>query len=413
MAATPRKLIEPPDLPRVEKRPAGLSDHDYIERLRRDGPVALDRHGYFWTFSHDAMLACADPATTRQVETEKVLALGIASGPIHEYFANSLLFSNGETHRRRRRPLARAFAFPVMAALRPRIRAVAEGLIRPNFGRGEVDFLGEVAGRLPATIIAEILGAPNADIPEFSALVHAAMRVLSLRPAEAPADAGAALSELNAYVAGLLDARRRSRGDDFLSGFAADVAEAGLTEVEACVQIVSVILAGSDTTRIALCSTVSQLLRHPSQWTEFTADREGLKADVAAEGLRFDPVIGALPRVATADFALEGARIPKGAVLAPSVLAALRDPAIYSEPARFNIHRRDHPRYHPVFGAGAHRCLGEALARAELEESLAALATLAPAVTMAGRAPILRGVAGARGIDAMRLSFPSPPASIR
>ncbi|MEM1162103.1 MAG: cytochrome P450, partial [Pseudomonadota bacterium] len=176
-----------------------------------------------------------------------------------------------------------------------------------------------------------------------------------------------------------------------------------LSEIEARVQITSVILAGSDTTRMALCSTISQLLQHPDQWAAFCADPDVLKKQVAAEGLRYDPVIGSLPRVAAEDFAMDGVDIARGTVLAPIVLAALRDPAVYEEPGLFNIWREDHPRYHPIFGAGAHRCLGEALARAELEEALAALATLTPELSLAGPPPVLRGVSGARTIDQMRV----------
>ena len=183
-------------------------------------------------------------------------------------------------------------------------------------------------------------------------------------------------------------------------GSESQVDEAGLSADEARVQISSVILAGSDTTRMALCSTLAQLLRHPDQWAAFIADPDGLKANVAAEGLRYDPVIGSLPRVALQDFELGGAVIPKDAVIAPIIPAILRDPDVYAAPDCFDINRGDHPRYHPVFGAGAHRCLGEALARGELEEALAAFASLAQNAELI-TAPNLSGISGARSIDAM------------
>lgn len=386
-------------IPRVEKRPAGLSDHDYVALYRDQAPVAIDRYGFYWIFSHAHMLTVTDPALTRQVETEKLGVLGIKDGPIWEYFANSLLFSNGAAHEKRRRPLARAFAFRVMNGLRPRIRAIGEGLIRPHLG-AKTDVLNNIAGPLPARIVAEVLGAPSEDIPRFSAMVYTAMRALSLRPSEHIATDVKSLAALDDYVTALLQARRAAPQEDFLSAYVAQVDEAGLTADEARVQITSVILAGSDTTRMALCSTLAQLWRHPDQWAAFVSDPDGLKARVAAEGLRFDPVIGSLPRIALQDFELEGVTIPKDAVITPIVPAILRDPAVYASPDQFNIHRTDHPRYHPVFGAGAHRCLGEALARAELEETLAAMATLAPEARLI-RAPNLSGVSGARSINSM------------
>ena len=385
--------------PKVEKRPEGMSDHDYVEIYRRKGAVAVDRYGFYWIFSHAHMLTVTDPNLTRQVETEKLGVFGISDGPIWEYYANSLLFSNGAAHERRRRPLARAFAFRVMEGLRPRIRAIAEDLIRPHLG-AETDILNRIAGPLPARIVAEVLGAPEGDFARFSAMVYPAMRALSLRPSEDIAKDAESLAALDAYIVGLLDARRAAPQDDFLSAYVAQVDQAGLTADEARVQISSVILAGSDTTRMALCSTLAQLWRHPDQWRAFVADPEGLKADVAAEGLRFDPVIGSLPRVALQAFDLDGVTIPKGTVIAPIIPAILRDPEVYAAPDRFDIHRKDHPRYHPVFGAGAHRCLGEALARAELEEALAAFASLAPSAELMA-APRLSGVSGARSIDRM------------
>ena len=385
--------------PKVEKRPDGMSDHDYVEHYRRQGPVAIDRYGFYWIFSHAHMLTVTDPALTRQVETEKLGVFGISDGPIWEYYANSLLFSNGPAHERRRRPLARAFAFRVMDGLRPRIRAVAEELIRPHLG-AETDILNQIAGPLPARIVAEVLGAPDGDFPYFASLVYPAMRALSLRPSEDIAADAKSLAALDAYIIDLLATRRAAPRDDFLSAYVAQVDDAGLTADEARVQISSVILAGSDTTRMALCSTLAQLWRHPDQWAVLVADPDGVKAQAAAEGLRFDPVIGSLPRVALQDFALDGAAIPEGAVIAPIIPAILRDPEVYARPDQFDIHRRDHPRYHPVFGAGAHRCLGEALARAELEEALAAVARLAPDARLI-RAPKLSGVSGARTIDGM------------
>lgn len=385
--------------PKVEKRPTGMSDHDYVEIYRRQGPVAIDRYGFYWIFSHAHMLRVTDPTLTRQVETEKLGVFGIKDGPIWEYYANSLLFSNGAAHERRRRPLARAFAFRVMDGLRPRIRTIAEDLIRPHLGV-ETDILNQIAGPLPARIVAEVLGAPEGDFARFSELVYPAMRALSLRPSEDIAKDAESLAALDAYITDLLAARRADPRDDFLSAYVAQVDDAGLTADEARVQISSVILAGSDTTRMALCSTLAQLWLHPQQWAAFVADPDGLKADVAAEGLRFDPVIGSLPRVALQAFDLDGVTIPKDTVIAPIIPAILRDPEVYSAPDTFDIHRRDHPRYHPVFGAGAHRCLGEALARAELEEALAAFASLAPGSEVI-TAPRLSGVSGARIIDTM------------
>ena len=402
---TPAPPPPPPGAVRFEKRPEGMSDHDYLELWRARGPVAVDRHGILTTFSQAHLERVTDPRLTRQVELEIVAVRGLTSGPIFDFYANSMLFSNGARHAARRRPLARAFAFPLMEALRPRLRAVAEDLVRPCLGAGPVDFLDRVAGPLPARVMAMILGLGEAELPRFAARVQSSMRALALREGEDWAGAAADLGALNDQVTALLADRGARPAGDFLSDYVAAVADAELTEAEVRMQIVSVVLAGADTTRMALASTLSQLLQRPEQWAALVADPEGRKAAAAAEGLRFDPPVGALPRVAVAGFEIDGVTVSPGHVIAPSVIAALRDPAVHAAPDRFDLARADHPRWHPVFGAGAHRCLGEALARAELEEALAALARLAPRAELAGPPPRLSGLTGARAIDAMTVAL--------
>ncbi len=126
-------------------------------------------------------------------------------------------------------------------------------------------------------------------------------------------------------------------------------------------------------------------------------------AHAVEEGLRFDPVVGALGRIAVEEFELSGVRIVPGTVFSPSMLMAMRDPDVFSEPDRFDISRNDHPRHSAAFGGGVHRCLGEALARIELEEAIAAFALHWPNARVT-RMPSLRGLSGTRGIDGMSVS---------
>src|SRR5262249_50266922 len=145
-------------------------------------------------------------------------------------------------------------------------------------------------------------------------------------------------------------------------------------------------------------------LQHPKQWADFAANTDGLKRSVAEEGLRFEPVVSGIPRVAVEDFELEGYLIPSGAVIAVSIVSVLRDPAVYANPDTFDIHRTDRPKWNLAFGAGAHRCAGEVLARVELEETLAAIVRLAPNTKVIGDAPVL--LPGAiRTVNQMKVAF--------
>lgn len=82
----------------------------------------------------------------------------------------------------------------------------------------------------------------------------------------------------------------------------------------------------------------------------------------------------------------------------------MRDPDVYADPDAFNINRQDHPRWHPIFGAGAHRCVGEALAKAEMEETLATIARLAPDTELVGDFPKLAPGA-IRQVGTMQVAF--------
>lgn len=101
---------------------------------------------------------------------------------------------------------------------------------------------------------------------------------------------------------------------------------------------------------------------------------------------------------------VDGYRVPVGTPIAVSLLSALRDPDVYADPDAFDIRRADHPKWHPIFGAGAHRCVGEALARAEMEETLATIARLAPKTSLVGDFPKL-APGPIRQVGAMQVAF--------
>ncbi len=392
------------DLPVTPARPDGMDDHAYVRLQKSIGPVLRDDFFRVLTFSQEHMLLLLSDELTRQIETEPLDMRGVGQGTARGFFANVMLFSNGDAHRRRRAPLARAFAFPIVKAMRADVRATAERLIAPFAGAGEIDFIEAIAGPMPARIIAAVLGVPEADIPYFTKLVYSSIRVLANRSQEVFDAAEVDLTELTAYVEDVLADRRKTPRDDFLSAYLARVADGPLDELEIRVQIVGLILAGSDTTRSAIASTFARLLENPDQMAQFQADPDRVKAAVANEGLRFDPVVASLGRIASRDFVLEDTRIPTGTFFSLSLLSAMRDPEIYADPDRFDITRTDHPALHQAFGGGAHRCLGEALARVELEETLSALAALAPNARLI-QAPVLRGLFGVRGIRDMRVTL--------
>lgn len=381
------------------------SDHAFLARFAALAPFARSTTGPFFSFRHRNAEALFSDENSRQIETEMLLFRAITSGPIMTVFQNAMLTANGEAHVRRRTPVARTFAFKLMDGMRGEIRALAERLVVEYKGKGAFDFLDRIAQQIPARMIARILGVPQEDLPLFTDWVNASARAFGPFNPEDQPHIETSLAAFADYVTRLLNARRAEPKEDFLSDYVRVTAEDGvLNEDEIRTQIMGLILAGSETTRTSICATLSQLLQHPDQWRAFCADPDGLKKQVIAEGLRYDPAIGGVPRVLKRDVEIEGYHMPEGALVVISFLAGMRDPELHARPDEFDIHRTDHPRWPLGFGAGAHRCLGEALARAELEETLAVIARDAPNTTLVV-APKITGLGGIRRIDKMEVAF--------
>jgi cytochrome P450 len=397
------------DIPTVEfgQNSPEASSYDMFRQWREATPLVKVPIG----FGHMVLALRARTveqivgSETRQLETESKILQGVFDGPIYDFIAQVMLFANGEAHMRRRQPVARTFAFKLMEAMRPKAAAIAAEIINEHLGKGPFDYVHEFAAQIPARIIADILGIPRSDLPVFMQWISDTAEAIGFIDVARRPQIEESLVAFNAYVDKLLADRRANPRGDFLSDYVAATAASGdMTEGEIRAQVVGLILAGSDTTRNAMCMTLFQLLQHPDQWRALIADPDGLKKKASEEGLRYEPVVSGIPRVAIEDMAVEGYLIPGGAMIAVSLLSVLRDPDVYANPEAFDIHRGDQQRWHLAFGAGAHRCAGEALARVELEEVLAAIARLAPNTRIVGEAPKLNPGA-IRTVDQMRVEF--------
>jgi cytochrome P450 len=218
------------------------------------------------------------------------------------------------------------------------------------------------------------LGLPREDIPSFTKLVYQVSRFISFSFTrdEIP-EIEAAAQQLQDYVERTLAQRRHAPCDDFLSRFvAAADAAAEMSPFEIIFQIVQLIIGGTDTTRVAIVMEVALLLQHPEQWMGVCRD-PGLIPGAIEESMRFEPSVASISRTAAEDIEVGGAIIPAGSFVTLSTMSGMRDERAYDNPEVFDIRRVQQPRLHPIFGGGPHRCIGEALARAEQEESLAVL----------------------------------------
>ncbi len=393
------------DLPEFEfPLGGGPAVYEHFHRARAETPLARDSRGIVIAL-RAGMIETLVGDKTRQIETEAHVMQGVVDGPIFDLMADLVVAANGDVHRRRRQPIARTFAFKLMEAMRPKTVAITTELIQQRIGTGPVDFLSDIAEQIPARIIADVLGIPRSDLPIFMNWIADTGESLGFIERGRRPQIEASLIAFNAYVDGLLQDRRRNPKGDFLSDYVAATAASGeLTEGEIRSQIVGLILAGSDTTRNSICMILNALLQHPEQWRALQVNPDKLKRQVVEEGLRYEPVVTGIGRIVTSNIELGDFLIPPGTAVVLSLVSVLRDPEVYAEPDTFNIYRTDHPRWNFAFGAGAHRCVGEALARIEMEEALTTIARLAPRTELIGDVPVLLP-GPIRSVSQMRVAF--------
>jgi cytochrome P450 len=232
--------------------------------------------------------------------------------------------------------------------------------------RGSADLVSELTFPFPVHVIAGMLGLPSADLPRFHRL---AVQLISL---SFDWDRAMAASEgLRDYFSGILAERRQHPQGDVISALAsAELDGQRLTDDEIYAFLRLLLPAGAETTYRSSSNLLFGLLSNPDQLEALRKDRSLLPIAIE-EGLRWEPPLTAIMRVATRDADVCGVAIPAGSVVSVGVGPANRDSAYWDEPDRFDIFRPVKP--HAAFASGPHMCLGLHLARMETFVALNAL----------------------------------------
>ena len=212
-----------------------------------------------------------------------------------------------------------------------------------------------------------------------------------------------AWGELDDYVDTMVADRRRRLTDDLLSELirAEDDGDR-LSADELRMMVLSLLMAGTDTTRNQLAASVFVLCDHLDQWA-LLGERPELAMSAVEESMRHSPAVCSAVRIAFEDAEFGGYLFPAGTFVVVSTFAANRDPAIYDDPERFDITRDAAPAI-LTFGGGAHYCLGANLARRELAEALRILANRMPNPRLVAPVP-WKPLLGMSGPTRMLLEF--------
>jgi hypothetical protein len=350
MARTPGCPLDPPP---------GLRDLEPVTKVR----LWDDSTAWLVTRYADQRALLADPRISADVLREGYPHVG-AANRVRRRGNRSFIGMDDPEHARLRRMVTSAFTVRRVEEMRPAVQQVVDAAIDALLaGPKPVDLVQAFALPVPSLVICRLLGVPYADHAVFQR--HS--RTLLRRDAPA-AQAIAALDELTAYLDRVVGDKLAAPADDLLSRLAVEqVATGALTRHEAARMGVLLLVAGHETTANMIALGTIALLQHPDQLAALRdADDPAQVAGAVEELLRYLTIThSGRRRVALEDIELDGQVIHAGdGVIVPNDVGN-RDGAPFPDPDRLDIHRD--ARGHVAFGYGVHQCLGQPLARVELQ----------------------------------------------
>lgn len=366
----------------------------FYEHVRARGPLVRSRIGYITAdhaIAHE-LLRSDDfrvlsiggnlPAPLRWLETRTRDDL------LHPLRPPSLLAVEPPDHTRYRKTVSSVFTSRAVAALRDGVEQTATTLLdQLSREPGVVDIVDRYCAQLPVSIISDILGVPDADrqrILEFGELAAPSLDFGLTWPQYRRVQRG--IAGFNFWLTEHLQQLRRNPGDDLMSQLIQKAesgsAETYLDEAELHAVAGLVLAAGFETTVNLLGNGIRMLLDHPEHLATLS-QRPHLWAGAVEEILRLESPVQLTARCALNDTEVAGVPVERDELVVVYVAAANRDPAVFTDPNRFDI-ERDNAGRHLAFSGGRHFCLGAALARAEGEVGLRAFFDRFPDVRAAG-----------------------------
>jgi cytochrome P450 len=328
-----------------------------------------------------------EPFDSLPAEVKAVLALGYPRFP-------GIIEMDPPEHTRYRNLVNLAFTPRRIAALEPRIRAIAHELIDRLPGSHRADFVTAFGDPLPIRVIGDILGVPIEDMDRVQVLSDSFRTLeagtISELPLERQIETARQFVELQQYVAGMVSKRLEHPADDLVSVITGTrlAGERPLQIDELVSTVIHLLFAGQETTTRLLASTVHFLLDDPTLWASLISE-PSLASAAIEEGLRMDPPVTYHLRLTKVPVEIGGVTIPADAPVHLVFASANRDDAAFENPSAFDLHRSNASR-HLGFGRGIHFCVGAPIGRLEGRIGLEALVERVPSLRLAALGPPVR-----------------------
>jgi len=349
--------------------------HDQYRWLREHAPVrwheepggagfwAVTRHADVWAVDRDFQAFSSEPTI---MIPDPPPSQADAFGPY-----KMMLMMDPPEHTAFRKLIRQAFTLPAARLREERIKALARQIVDAVIETGECDFVAELAGEMPSFVIAELMGLPPADGRELYKLTE----TIHTAPEALPPGAGqVAVMKMFEYATGVIAEKRARPADDLASKLlACEVDGRRLSDMEFLLFFLLLVDAGGDTTRNLLSGGLLALMEDPAQFAWLLADLPGRLPAAREELLRWTSPVIYMRRTARHDVELAGQQIRCGDKVVMYFGAANRDPAAFEAPETLDLARDPNP--HIAFGTGPHGCLGQHIARIEIDAMLSEVLT--------------------------------------
>ncbi len=369
-----------------------LDPYSSYARLRERDPVHMSPllGGYILSRYGDCLSALRDPRFSSDIRNSRrfrSLRRGFlrAGGDPVRLENPPMLQSDPPRHTRLRTLVNKAFTPRAVAALEPRIEAVAAELLDGLPRADRFDAIADFAHPLPIIVIAEMLGVPKEDRERFRFWSDEAVLAIGMPTLDEARRAHKSIAEIDAYFSAIIEERRREPRDDLVTALVRAEEDGDRLNATELLGTCSLLLvAGNETSANLIGNGLFALLQNPEQLALLRED-PSIWQTVVDELLRYDAPIQLTIRIALEDLEIGGKPLARGQSILTLLASGNRDPDRFRDPDQLDITRVDNP--HLGFGHGRHSCLGASLARLEARIALRALLDRHARLELATEAP--------------------------
>jgi cytochrome P450 len=292
-----------------------------------------------------------------------------------------MLAVDGEAHRRLKKLVSPYFSPALAEQMRPQMRQIMNELIEPFIEGCEFDISSEVFSKYPTKMICNILGIPDVQLENFTRWSEDILSNWGSDFSKSTERILKSQQEMDEYIGIVISERRIKPQTDLISMLLSSRdGEDFLSDEEVTTLVETLVIAGMDTIHHQLGSILLAMLENKELWDHFRDNAED-RPRMIEELLRINGSVCETGRIASEDIEHKGILFPKGTIVFINLSSSNMDTKVFQDPDSINLLNE---KQHFAFGGGLHKCIGAALARAEIQIALDVIAEKMPAIKKSG-----------------------------